>query len=1343
MSKTSKVVVRTVSVILIAVTVITLCFSGSAQSEPIYYSDLFYGYNSSYLNSGLLQQHQRDNDGVMRQVLIDYLDSDDSVWLGIKTALKAATDLGEMVTLVSDAFLDTDFSYWDALDGANEEFAKELLSDDAKSNYSNLNVGKKITKRSKKIIKIFNEWAELHGNSLNSEDLDEWIDFFKTTGSNPTEPSAVIYECLSPAEIDALINETIISGIYEDIDHVCTLFEVATSVTLALAIEDVRMEIIDAIIESSDGSGYLYDGMTRLKDQLYGGWVTYFLYNYGKEKFVKKLSSIGTKAMEGTITHLALATAIVEVASWIFLDVILDTPSLNDVLTQQALDFYSRDLYQCMLNKAESFNEQFDSGDIEEYEDLFDAYLAATSAGLKKSEDLLIFSNDHMVSSVRSRYESFSYDSYVEDIKDTISDQSLNERNYCTITDWDIEMPVVFHSASDEVKKGEVYLFKNAFRGNVNLYGSGNIESDISTLVFSGDLTSYDGIDLNGHYVIVNGDASISNLVMQNADDYLLVNGDLSVYNGGILNDGNGNNDSYYCQMLSAGTVEVKGNFTADYYYESGTHRTVLSGNDTQEVNFNVYIIDYSHLENFIPENSDICFVSDIPNWTLKQNTVITNDNTISIYADLNLNGYNLTAAGYVSCNCLIGNGGSVNSRGLYAEGISSIGGNCTINGSFSAGSLEMNSATITVNGDASISNLVMQNADDYLLVNGDLSVYNGGILNDGNGNNNSYYCQMLSAGTVEVKGNFTADYYYESGTHRTVLSGDSTQTVHFDNPADSHLENFILENSDIYFNGEIPDWTLSEDTTITNENDLLFHNNLDLNGYTLTAAGYIHCNSLIGSGGNVNANGGLWASSIYDLGGNCIVNGDLYVDNNIEFNNSSLTVNGNADIHGLVMQNADDYLLVNGDCYINNYNTSYDSLSAGTVEIKGNFNATYYYESGSHRTVLSGDSTQTVHFDNPPDSHLENFILENSDIYFDGEIPNWTLMDDFEINGTVSVAGILDLNGYDLYIDEPITYQELIKNGGHIINKRCRASLVKVEAVPATCTESGSIEYWLCTHCGNKYEDQLCYELLTDDEIVIEPFGHFEAEPVTENEIDSTCISEGSYDIVVYCFECGEELSRETVILDYADHTASPFVVENETASTCIEEGEYDEVIYCSVCGEELGREHKIKELGVHVPLEAIKENENYPTCTQDGCYEAVVYCGICGEELSRESMTSSATGHSFVNYVFDGNATCTENGTKTAKCEHCDVTDTIVAENTAGHKYGSWSEWEEQDNGDSVRHRECKKCGHQQSQTVPAWPESNQINLKEILMIFFARLFAIFKIYILTTGYPDLSKA
>ncbi len=45
---------------------------------------------------------------------------------------------------------------------------------------------------------------------------------------------------------------------------------------------------------------------------------------------------------------------------------------------------------------------------------------------------------------------------------------------------------------------------------------------------------------------------------------------------------------------------------------------------------------------------------------------------------------------------------------------------------------------------------------------------------------------------------------------------------------------------------------------------------------------------------------------------------------------------------------------------------------------------------------------------------------------------------------------------------------------------------------------------------------------------------------------------------------------------------------------------------------------------------------------------------CSICGE-------INAPLGHSFTNYVSDGNATCTADGTKTAKCDRCDETDTI----------------------------------------------------------------------------------
>ncbi len=54
--------------------------------------------------------------------------------------------------------------------------------------------------------------------------------------------------------------------------------------------------------------------------------------------------------------------------------------------------------------------------------------------------------------------------------------------------------------------------------------------------------------------------------------------------------------------------------------------------------------------------------------------------------------------------------------------------------------------------------------------------------------------------------------------------------------------------------------------------------------------------------------------------------------------------------------------------------------------------------------------------------------------------------------------------------------------------------------------------------------------------------------------------------------------------------------------------------------------------------------------------------------------SVAAPAHEHVFSTYVYNEDATCTENGTETAKCEHCSATDTRTAENTLlGHAYTS----------------------------------------------------------------------
>ena len=100
-------------------------------------------------------------------------------------------------------------------------------------------------------------------------------------------------------------------------------------------------------------------------------------------------------------------------------------------------------------------------------------------------------------------------------------------------------------------------------------------------------------------------------------------------------------------------------------------------------------------------------------------------------------------------------------------------------------------------------------------------------------------------------------------------------------------------------------------------------------------------------------------------------------------------------------------------------------------------------------------------------------------------------------------------------------------------------------------------------------------------------------------------------------------------------DHKAGEAFKENEEAATCTLGGSYEEVVYCAVCGEELSR--KAVEVAAldHKAGEAIKENEEAATCTVGGSYEEVVYCAVCGEELSRKAVEVVSLGHDYVKGV------------------------------------------------------------------------------------------------------------
>ena len=109
---------------------------------------------------------------------------------------------------------------------------------------------------------------------------------------------------------------------------------------------------------------------------------------------------------------------------------------------------------------------------------------------------------------------------------------------------------------------------------------------------------------------------------------------------------------------------------------------------------------------------------------------------------------------------------------------------------------------------------------------------------------------------------------------------------------------------------------------------------------------------------------------------------------------------------------------------------------------------------------------------------------------------------------------------------------------------------IVKVDAKAPTCTEIGWDAYEYCTAC----------DYTTYVELPADPDAHTPLEAVTENEVAPKCNVAGSYDLVVYCNDCGAELDRDTKTVDALKHSFTKYEVTEE--AKCGVAGK--EVAYC-----------------------------------------------------------------------------------------------------------------------------------------------------------------------------------
>ena len=158
--------------------------------------------------------------------------------------------------------------------------------------------------------------------------------------------------------------------------------------------------------------------------------------------------------------------------------------------------------------------------------------------------------------------------------------------------------------------------------------------------------------------------------------------------------------------------------------------------------------------------------------------------------------------------------------------------------------------------------------------------------------------------------------------------------------------------------------------------------------------------------------------------------------------------------------------------------------------------------------------------------------------------------------------------------------------------------------------------------------------------------------QPVT---VDATCTDEG---YVEYTCVYGETYREYIRVLGH-DYTGDIKTV----APTCTENGISGPT--CSRC-DEIRPDQETDALGHDMVVVAEKE----ATCTQPG-NSLGTQCSRC-EIYGIQPEIYPALDHSFTNYQSNGDATCTDDGTETAKCDRCEEMDTRTEEGSAkGHSH------------------------------------------------------------------------
>ena len=407
----------------------------------IVYSDLFYGYPKYLINDTFINNYKSDIESLYDEVIQDYENSATKYGTAVSNALSLMSSSSDFVKFITDKMGITDFEYYDALDAANEKVVENLLDASiAGEMFGKTAKYAKTVSKSLESLDAFEidfEEKYLKGQITFEEILQEGFLRIWSEGLFEWLPKSMLSSlCQNLAELEVDIAEVFGTGE--------SVFTFIRNASVALAREELRIDIINDIINTQKTNTVLRQGMVRLRNQLQNGFVGFFVQNYIVDKAIEKVYSVIGDAVTSAVGATEIQKILGAVNHVVF-EIILDVPSYGDVLAFQVLQCYSNDLSTTITETSQSFvNGPFLSDKIINYENLFTGYAAINKAAISsltsiaKSTDepytevsrLLMAAATHNISEImikiKEKTVKFAADTALEEIISFLEQETAN-----------------------------------------------------------------------------------------------------------------------------------------------------------------------------------------------------------------------------------------------------------------------------------------------------------------------------------------------------------------------------------------------------------------------------------------------------------------------------------------------------------------------------------------------------------------------------------------------------------------------------------------------------------------------------------------------------------------------------------------------------------------------------------------------------------------------------------------------------------------------------------------------------------------------------------------------------